>query len=117
MRAAPGPWGPLPPCNGGVMHFPNLKAAALAIAVLAVPAAGAAQDAKPGEFKIPGTDTTLKLNGFVELDAIYDFSGADEDLRTDDWASFLEFQPLDGGERDKNRLYTTARTSRIGLTT
>ena len=35
------------------MHFPNLKAAALAIAVLAVPAAGLAQDAKPGEFKIP----------------------------------------------------------------
>jgi hypothetical protein len=99
------------------MHFPNLKAAALAMAVLTVPAAGLAQDAKPGEFKIPGTETTLKLNGFVEVDATYDFKGADEDIRGDDWATFLEFQPLDQGKRDKNRLYLTSRTSRIGLTT
>lgn len=98
------------------MTFWNPRAIAL-IAALALPAAGSAQDAKPGEFKIPGTNTTLKLNGFVELDAIYDFSGADEDIRGDDWATFLEFQPLDDGERDENRLYVTARTSRVGLTT
>ncbi len=99
------------------MYLPNLKAAALAIAVLAVPATGLAQDAKPGEFKIPGTETTLKLNGYVELDATYDFKGADDDIRGDDWATFLEFQPLDKGKVNKNRLYTTARTSRLGLTT
>ncbi|WP_242333699.1 MULTISPECIES: DcaP family trimeric outer membrane transporter [Anaeromyxobacter] len=99
------------------MNFSKLRAIALVSAALAMPAAGHAQDAKPGEFKIPGTNTTLKLNGFVELDATYDFSGADEDIRGDDWASFLEFQPLDRGERDKDRLYVTARTSRVGLTT
>ncbi len=98
------------------MNFRSLRAAAL-VAVLAVPAAGLAQDAKPGEMKIPGTDTTLQLNGFVELDAIYDFKGADDDIRGDDWATFLEFQPLDEGKVNKNRLYTTARTSRLGLTT
>lgn len=99
------------------MQFSNLRAAALALAVLAVPAAGLAEDAKPGEFKIPGTDTTLQLNGFVEVDAIYDFKGADDNIRSDDWASYLEFQPLDKGKRNKDRLYVTARTSRIGLTT
>jgi hypothetical protein len=97
------------------MKLMNVGAAAIAAALLSTPAVGTAQD-KPGEMKIPGTNTTLKLNGFVEMDAIYDLSGADEDIRGDDWASFLEFQPLDQGERFKNRLYMTARTSRIGLT-
>ncbi len=99
------------------MNFSKLRAIALVSAALALPAAGHAQDAKPGEFKIPGTNTTLKLNGFVELDALYDFSGADDDIRGDDWATFVEFQPLDKGERFKDRLYVTARTSRVGLTT
>ena len=63
------------------MKLSNLRAVALLSAALALPAAGAAQEAKPGEFKIPGTNTTLKLNGFAELDVIYDFSGADEDIR------------------------------------
>jgi hypothetical protein len=98
------------------MTFWNPRAIAL-IAALALPAAGSAQDAKPGEFKIPGTNTTLKLNGFVELDATYDFSGAIEDIRGQDWATFVEFQPLDEGEFNEERLYVTARTSRVGLTT
>ncbi len=99
------------------MNFNKLRATALAIAAFTAPAVGFAQDAKPGEMKIPGTETTLKLNGFVELDATYDFKGADDDIRGSDWATFLEFQPLDEGKVNKNRLYTTARTSRIGLTT
>ena len=98
------------------MNQRSVKAIAL-VAALALPAAGLAQDAKPGEFKIPGTDTTIKLNGFVELDAIYDFDGAIENIRGSDWASFLPDQPFDDGERDENRLYMTARTSRVGLTT
>jgi hypothetical protein len=97
------------------MKLKNLGAVALATALLTSPAVGSAQE-KPGEMKIPGTNTTLKLNGFVEMDALYDLSGADEDIRGDDWASFLEFQPLDKGETFKNRLYMTARTSRVGLT-
>jgi hypothetical protein len=100
-----------------MMKLSNLRAIALLSAALALPAVGAAQEAKPGEFKIPGTNTTLKLNGFVELDVVYDFDGADEDIRGDDWATFVEFQPLDEGEFNKERLYVTARTSRVGLTT
>jgi hypothetical protein len=99
------------------MTFSKLAATGLALAALALPAAGSAQDAKAGEFKIPGTNTILKLNGFVELDATYDFDGATDDIRGTDWASFLEFQPLDKGERFKEKLYLTARTSRVGLTT
>lgn len=93
---------------------PSKLLAALFAMALAVPALAA--DA-PGVFKIPGTQTTLKLNGFVEFDVTYDFDGADDDIRGSDWASFLPFQPLDEGERFKNRLYMTARTSRVGLTT
>jgi hypothetical protein len=94
----------------------KLLAATLALA-LAAPALAADE---PGTFKIPGTNTTLKLNGYVQFDTTYDFSGATEDIRGTDWASFLETQPLDDDPLQKaypNRLYMTARTSRIGLTT
>ncbi len=82
---------------------------------LALPLAAAAED--PGVFKIPGTDSTIKFYGYVQLDTVYDFNGADDNIRGDDWASFLEFQPLDKGKVDKNRLYVTARTSRFGIIT
>src|SRR5919198_5615688 len=91
----------------------------VAIAALALPLAVSAEEAKPGQFKIPGTQTTLTLNAFVEADAAYDLSGADEDIRGDDWASFVPFQPLDQRPdqiAEPARLYFTARTSRIGLT-
>jgi hypothetical protein len=99
------------------MKLSKLVATGFAVAALAVPAAGLAQDPKPGEFKIPGTETTLKLNGFVELDGTYDLDGSDDNIRENDWASFLEFQPLDGGEVNERQLYLTTKTSRIGLTT
>jgi hypothetical protein len=101
------------------MTFCKLASIVLVIAALALPLAVSAEEAKPGQFKIPGTETTLTLNGFVEADVVYDLSGADEDIRGDDWASFIAFQPLDetpDQEAEPNRLYYTARTSRIGLT-
>jgi hypothetical protein len=94
----------------------KLLAAMLALA-LATPVL--AEEA-PGTMKIPGTDTTLKLNGFVEFDVTYDFDGATDDVRGTDWASFIESQPLDDNadqQANPNRLYMTARTSRVGLTT
>ncbi len=94
----------------------NFAASTFLAAALALPMAALAADA-PGVFKIPGTDSTMKIYGFVQLDTTYDFSGADDDIRGDDWASFLEFQPLDKGKVNKNRLYVTARTSRVGLVT
>jgi hypothetical protein len=97
--------------------FTSLEWATVA---LVLPLAVSAQEAKPGQFKIPGTETTLTLNGFIEADAVYDFAGADEDIRGSDWASFVAFQPLDeilDQQEQPSRLYFTARTSRIGLTT
>jgi hypothetical protein len=41
---------------------------------LALPFAGSAEDA-PGVFKIPGTETTIKFNGFAETTLFYQFSG------------------------------------------
>ncbi|MCD8563366.1 MAG: DcaP family trimeric outer membrane transporter [Alphaproteobacteria bacterium] len=41
------------------------------------PAAGdatARRETKPGEFLVPGTDTTLKLGGYVKADVIHDFN-------------------------------------------
>lgn len=94
----------------------KLFAAALALA-LATPALAADE---AGVFKIPGTETTLKLNGFVQFDVTYDFDGNNDDVRGNDWASFLATQPLDdqADQKDQpNRLYMTARTSRVGFTT
>lgn len=97
------------------MNFSKLVAPGLIAAALTFPVAGFSQDANPGEFKVPGTETTLTLNGFVEIDTTYDFHGADEDIRGDDWATFIEFQPLDKSENQLPRFYLTARTSRLGV--
>ena len=29
----------------------------------------------PGYFKVPGTETTLKIYGFVQIDGVYDIDG------------------------------------------
>ncbi len=48
--------------------------------------------------------------GFVRLDAVYDRQAQS----ADDWASFLMTQPKEGA-RTNDRLYMTARTSRLGV--
>lgn len=94
----------------------RMKLAALA-AALALPFAALAED--PGTFKIPGTNTTLRLNGYVQFDATFDISGRIADIENYDWASIVAVQPLDGTpDADKDgQLYFTARTTRVGLST
>jgi hypothetical protein len=73
----------------------------------------------PGSFKVPGTDTSLKIYGYVQTDATYDLKGRNRDIDNYDWASYIAAQPLDkttDGKR-KNQLYATARTSRLGVET
>ena len=48
------------------------------LAAAALPHAARADDA--GVFKIPGTDTTIKFNGFAETALFYEFSGGYESL-------------------------------------
>lgn len=94
-------------------------AAALAGALL-LPLAAVAADAEPGVFCLPGTNTTMKLYGFVQLDTTFDFSGRDPNVEGNDWAIHIPNVPLDGSpeaEIKNNQLYLTARTSRFGIAT
>ena len=95
----------------------KLQLAALAWALL-LPAAALSQDA-PGVFKIPGTDSTLRLYGYAELDGTWDLSGRIGDIENYDWASIVPVQPLDGTPQANatGQTYLTARTSRFGIQT
>lgn len=90
-----------------------------ALAVIALPLSGRAEDA-PGVFKIPGTESTIKFYGFAQLDATADFGGRAGDIENNDWATILPAVPGDktpAGKRKTGQLYLTARTSRFGLQT
>jgi hypothetical protein len=87
--------------------------------VLALAAPALAAD-DPGVFKIPGTDSTIKFYGYIQLDTTADFSGRPDDYENNDWASDLPGIPQDKSAVAKNKkpqLYMTARTSRFGLQT
>ncbi len=70
----------------------------------------------PGSFRIPGSDISLRLYGFVELNYVHDFKGDNSDS---DYSTFAPYMPLKGTAdyARKNRDYLTARTSRLGLET
>lgn len=74
----------------------------------------------PGSIKVPGTDTSLKIYGFAQLDVTHDFKGRSSDINNWDWASAIFVQPFDNrstGKSSKGQTYATARTSRIGFQT
>lgn len=73
----------------------------------------------PNSIKIPGTDTSIRVYGYAQLDTTYDFKGRQADIDNFDWASFVAAQPLDNslsGKR-KKQIYATMKTSRLGLET
>ncbi len=84
---------------------------------LALPLAAAAED--PGFFKVPGTDSTIKFYGYVQLDGTVDFSARTPDIENNDWATILTEVPADGTPAAKRspQTYLTARTSRFGIMT
>jgi hypothetical protein len=96
----------------------KLLAAALLVSALSLPMAASADDA-PGVFKIPGTESTIKIYGYVQLDATVDFSGRTIDIENNDWATALFAVPADGTANAKHnpQTYLTARTSRLGIQT
>jgi hypothetical protein len=96
----------------------HLFAALATVSALAIPAASLAQET-PGTFKIPGTNTTLTLNGFVQVYGTYDISGRVLDIENLDWASIPAVQPLDDTPpaKETGKLYFTARTTRVGFST
>jgi hypothetical protein len=70
----------------------------------------------PGSFRIPGTDISIRLYGFAELDWVHDFAGDNAD---NDYSTFAYYMPLDGTPEGKRtqRDYLTIRESRVGLET
>ena len=95
-------------------------AAAPAAAPAAVPANVVTAGTLPGSIKLPGTETSLKVYGYAQLDATHDFKGRNSDINNNDWASALFVQPFNNastGRSHKGQTYATARTSRIGFET
>ncbi len=70
--------------------------------------------AMPNSFKLPGTDTSIKLGGFVKLDAI-------TDVNKGYGGQFANFStiPLDGSAQDNQdgEFNAHARSTRVNLTT
>ncbi|MFY0578566.1 DcaP family trimeric outer membrane transporter [Cystobacter fuscus] len=93
----------------------------LAVLTSTLPLAAAAEDSAlpPGTFLIPGTDTTLNVYGFAEIDTTYDLDGRTSDINNFDWASFVAVQPFDniGGVEEpmKRQVFITGRASRLGI--
>lgn len=97
-----------------------LAGAALSLLVLTAPPPAHAEGTAPGELQIPGTDSTLKLYGYVQLHATVDFAGRPSGYENSDWAVFLPVVPADdspAAKRAKPQAYLTARTSRFGIQT
>ncbi|HYD43164.1 MAG TPA: DcaP family trimeric outer membrane transporter [Anaeromyxobacter sp.] len=68
----------------------------------------------PGSFRIPGSEVSLRLYGFAELNWIHAFNNDNTD---EDYATFAPYLPLEDSVQAERggRDYFTARTSRIGL--
>jgi hypothetical protein len=70
----------------------------------------------PGSFRIPGTEISMRLYGFAELDWVHLFKGDNSD---NDYATFAYYMPLNSTPDGKrtHRDYFTIRESRFGLET
>ncbi|MET0401382.1 MAG: DcaP family trimeric outer membrane transporter [Cystobacter sp.] len=68
----------------------------------------------PGSFRVPGTDISLRVYGWAELNWIHDFKGDPTDV---DYATFTPYSPLEGtpGAARTHRDYLHARTTRFGI--
>jgi len=89
------------------------------VSAMALPLGARAEDA-PGVFKLPGTESTIKFYGYVQLDTTFDFAGRDPNVEGNDWAVHIANVPLENSpeyKQKKNQMYMTARTSRFGIET
>jgi hypothetical protein len=68
----------------------------------------------PGSFRVPGTDTSVRVYGVAELNMIKEFKG---DNAVNDYSTFTPYAPIRGsaGAKRSGESYLTARTSRIGV--
>lgn len=68
----------------------------------------------PGSFRLPGSETSLRLYGWAEMNMVHETRGDNTDI---DFSTFLPYVPLNGSpEANKTgRTYLHARTSRLGV--
>jgi hypothetical protein len=66
----------------------------------------------PGSFRLPGSETSLRIYGFAELNAVHEFKG---DNSNTDYSTFAPYAPINGSTTRKGQSYLHARTSRIGI--
>ncbi len=63
-------------------------------------------------FRLPGSETSLRIYGFAELNAVKEFKG---DNSGNDYSTALQYAPINGSTSRNGVSYLTARTSRFGL--
>lgn len=68
----------------------------------------------PGSFRVPGSDTSVRVYGVAELNMVHESKG---DGAKNDYATFMPYMPLKGSADAKRsgESYLHARTSRIGI--
>jgi hypothetical protein len=68
----------------------------------------------PNSFRLPGSETSVRVYGFAELNMVHEFKGDNSD---NDYSTFLPYAPLRGSAEAERtgRNYLTARTSRLGV--
>ncbi len=68
----------------------------------------------PGSFRVPGTEVSLRLYGWAEMNYIHEFKGDNSNSDIPAFAAYAPVRGSDAAKRD-NRDLLTARTSRIGV--
>lgn len=66
----------------------------------------------PGSFRLPGSETSLRLYGFAELNAVHEAKG---DNSMNDYSTFAPYAPINGSTTRTGQSYLHARTSRIDI--
>ena len=66
----------------------------------------------PGSYRIPGTDSSVRVYGIAELNMVHEFKGSNS---KNDYSTFLPYVPLNGTSKRTGETYVHARTSRIGI--
>lgn len=65
-----------------------------------------------GSFRLPGSETSLRIYGFTELNAVKEFKGDNSNV---DYSTFVPYAPINGATTRNGVSYLTARTSRFGI--
>lgn len=67
-----------------------------------------------GSFRLPNSETSLRLYGFAEMNMVHEFKGDNSDQ---DYSTFLPYAPMKGSPEANRtgRNFVHARTSRIGI--